>query len=187
LAEGRQHNPQSGQHSDLKQRALHTTAAATKLQVFVVRGRQNRNKMADKQLRNRVVELDEFESGQSCSVVMQNAQIELFEDTTSDFVVEAAVGRKRTIVGVESSIQKVARPETQPNAVGAESRNMRSQTADSYDSLGDFIASAFLNMSESQNKLSEKIESDNTKLRGDIGKEYEKLMQKFEAENQILN
>jgi hypothetical protein len=38
LAEGRQHNPQSPQPSDLTQRALHTTAAATKLQIFIVRG-----------------------------------------------------------------------------------------------------------------------------------------------------
>jgi hypothetical protein len=135
--------------------------------------------MSNKQLRNRFVELDESESGQSCSVEMQDAQIELFEDTTSDSVVEAAVGQKRTIVGVESSIDNVTRPETQPNAVGAESRNMRSQTADSYDSLRDFIVSAFLNMSEIQNKLSEKIESDNAKLRGDTEKENEKLMQKF--------
>jgi hypothetical protein len=107
--------------------------------------------MSNKQLRNRLVELEESELGQSCNVEIQDAQIELFEHTTNDSVVEAAVGQI-TIVGVESSIEKVARPENQPNAVGAESRNMRSQRADSYDSLRDFIASAFLNMNESLTK-----------------------------------
>jgi hypothetical protein len=127
---------------------------------------------------SRVVELDESELGQSSNVEMQDAQIELSDDTTNDSVVEAAVGQIRTIVGVESSTEKVARPETQPNAVGAESRNMRSQTADSYDSLRDFIANAFLNMNAS---LTKKFSESQNKLREDIKKENEKLMQKFEA------
>jgi hypothetical protein len=107
--------------------------------------------MASRELRIRVVELEGPEVGQNSENEMQDAQVEVFEESC-----EELLGHKELGTGsIYSAVEKVV-VEADPGTAYAEN-----QATPSHHALRDFIANAFSSL---QSQLSQKIESNNAKL-----------------------
>jgi hypothetical protein len=106
--------------------------------------------MANKQLRNRVVELEDSELGSDVESVVQDGQVELFEDQSEELLGHNNVGTE-AVHCVENVV----------NQVETDTVCMESQATLSLDALRNFMAEAF---SALQTQLNQNTESQNASL-----------------------